>query len=326
MSESFSEMRSPGSQLRSTMERAVAGVGLPRNVRVLGVPLDLGAARRGVDMGPSALRIAELTRVLEELGHRVRDDGNVTVPQRETLRVGGELGAITAICRAIATHTLAAIRADEFPLVLGGDHSLAAGSVAGAATALGERGQRLGVIWLDAHGDLNTPATSASGNVHGMPAAHLLGDGDPELSTIATPSPALLPEHLVYVGLRDLDPPERALIHRRGITAFTMRDIDERGLTAIMRDAIAHASDGTGGIYLSCDADWVDPSEAPGVGTPVAGGATYREAHLAMEMLADSGMLVGMDFVEINPVLDRVNESARLGVGLIASALGKRTL
>lgn len=312
---------------RNTEERAVAGVGLPRHVRLIGVPLDLGAARRGVDMGPSALRIAGLASALERLGHTVVDEGNISVPQRETLGGdGSELAKITEICRVLADRTSAAIRNGEFPLVLGGDHSLAAGSVAGAARALADGGARLGVIWLDAHGDLNTPETSTSGNVHGMPAAHLLGEGDEAMRSIAGSAPALLPEHLVYVGLRDLDPPERAFIHRRGITAFTMRDIDERGLTAVMRDAVARASAGTGGVYLSCDADWVDPSEAPGVGTPVPGGATFREAHLAMEMLADTGLLVGMDFVEINPVLDRVNRSARLGVQLIASALGKRTL
>ena len=313
--------------VRNAEGRAVAGVGLPRHVRLIGVPLDLGAARRGVDMGPSALRIAQLSKTLERLGHTVSDDGNLAVPQRETLGgSGGELAKITEVCRVLAEHTALAIRRGEFPLVLGGDHSLAAGSVAGAATALAERGARLGVIWLDAHGDLNTPATSTSGNVHGMPAAHLLGDGDAAMSSIAVPAPALRAEHLVYVGLRDLDPPERASIHRHDITAFTMRDIDERGLTAVMRDAIERAGTGTGGVYLSCDADWVDPTEAPGVGTPVPGGATFREAHLAMEMLADSGLLVGMDFVEINPVLDRMNRSARLGVQLIASALGKRTL
>ncbi|HYW33453.1 MAG TPA: arginase [Gemmatimonas sp.] len=325
---SIPPMQSPSASLPldSTQERAVAGVGLPKRVRLIGVPLDLGAARRGVDMGPSALRIAELASTLERLGHIVSDDGNLAVPQRETLTAGGELGAITEICRELANRTAAAIRAGEFPIVLGGDHSLAAGSVAGAASAMADGGERLGVIWLDAHSDLNTPATTVSGNVHGMPAAHLLGEGHVALASIASRPPAVLPEHLVYIGLRDLDPPERALIHRRAIKAYTMRDIDERGLTAIMREAITVASAGTGGLYLSCDADWVDPSEAPGVGTPVPGGATFREAHLAMEMLADSGRLIGMDFVEINPVLDRMNSSARLGVQLIASALGKRTL
>jgi len=303
-----------------------------RHIRLIGVPLDLGASRRGVDMGPSALRIAQLAARLVALGHEVRDDGNVAVPQRETLRAAGdrlagaELVAITAVCADLAARTHAAVAAGEFPLVLGGDHSLAAGSVAGVATALARKGERLGVLWLDAHGDLNTPATSATGNVHGMPAAHLLGLGDPALAALATPSPALRPEHLVYVGLRDLDPPERTHIRDLGIRAFTMRDIDERGLPAVMQDAIAHASRGTAGLYLSCDADWVDPSEAPGVGTRVPGGATFREAHLAMEMLADTGRLIGMDLVEINPVRDRENRTAELAVALIASALGERTL
>jgi arginase len=303
---------------------------LPRTIRLIGVPLDLGASRRGVDMGPSALRIARLTHTLAELGCTVHDMGNVVVPQRETLghhrKWADELDAITAVCRDLAARTADAIRSGEFPLVLGGDHSLGAGSVAGVATAFAERGERLGLIWLDAHSDFNTPETSLTGNVHGMPVAHLLGHGDKAMSTLAKPSPAIRAEHMVFVGLRDVDAAERKAIHEQGILAFTMRDIDERGLTAVMRDAIARASSGTGGIYVSCDADWVDPREAPGVGTPVRGGATYREAHLAMEMLSDSGKVVGMDVVEINPVLDRMNRSAQLMVELIASALGKRTL
>jgi arginase len=280
-------------------------------------------------MGPSALRIANLTQSLEKLGFDVDDTGNLPVPQRESVRRPGgdtELRAIAAVCRELATHTAAAIREGVFPLVLGGDHSLSAGSIAGVATALAERGEQLGVIWLDAHGDINTPESSLSGNVHGMPVAHLLGLGDPDMSSIATPHPALRPEHLVYVGLRDVDAAESKLIRELGIHAYTMRDVDERGLTTVLREAIACVGAATGGIYLSCDADWIDPSEAPGVGTPVPGGATYREAHLAMELLADTGRLVGMDLVEINPVLDRANRTAELAVELIASALGKRTL
>ncbi len=303
---------------------------VPRIIRLIGVPLDLGASRRGVDMGPSAVRIAGLTNMLLELGCTVHDMGNVPVPQRETLPEhtgpGFEMKAITAVCRALAANTADAIRAGEFPLVLGGDHSLGAGSVAGVATAYAERGERIGLIWLDAHSDLNTPGTSKTGNVHGMPVAHLLGLGDRDMASLATPAPAILPEHLVYVGLRDVDPAEQTAISELGILAFTMRDIDERGLVTVMREAIARASNGTSGIYVSCDADWVDPSEAPGVGTPVKGGATYREAHLAMEMLSDSAKMIGMDVVEINPVMDRVNRSAELMVGLVASALGKRTL
>lgn len=300
-----------------------------RSVRLIGVPLDLGASRRGVDMGPSALRIANLTAALEKLGCTVEDMGNLPVPQRESVRRPGgdtELEAITEVCRELANRTADVIRAGEFPVVLGGDHSLSAGSVAGAATALAERGQRLGVIWLDAHGDINTPESSLSGNVHGMPVAHLLGHGDPAMASIAKPSPAIRPEDIVYVGLRDVDLAERDLIRSLGIRAYTMRDVDERGLTTVLHEAIERAGTDTGGIYLSCDADWIDPSEAPGVGTPVPGGATYREAHLAMELLADTGRLVGMDLVEINPVLDRVNRTAELAVELILSALGKRTL
>lgn len=303
---------------------------VPRVIRLIGVPLDLGASRRGVDMGPSALRIAGLGSMLLELGCTVHDVGNVPVPQRETLSADSGpahgIRAITEVCRNLAERTADAIRAGEFPLVLGGDHSLGAGSVAGVATAYAERGERIGLIWLDAHADLNTPASSHTGNVHGMPVAHLLGDGDAEMAGIATPGPAVRPENLVYVGLRDVDAAEVATIKARGIRAFTMRDIDERGLVVVMREAIALASSGTAGIYVSCDADWVDPFEAPGVGTPVKGGATYREAHLAMEMLSDSARMIGMDVVEINPVLDRVNRSAELMVGLVASALGKRTL
>lgn len=301
----------------------------PRNVRIIGVPLDLGASRRGVDMGPSALRIAGLTRALSALGCTVHDVGNVPVPQRETLghQPGArEIEAITAVCRDLAVRTADAIRDGEFPLVLGGDHSLGAGSIAGASTAFDERGARIGVIWLDAHGDFNTPETSLTGNVHGMPVAHLLGLGDAAMASLANPSPALRAEHLAFVGLRDVDAAERKAIHDHGVLAFTMRDIDERGLPAVMREAIARASNGTAGIYVSCDADWVDPREAPGVGTPVQGGATYREAHLAMEMLCDSGQMIGMDVVEVNPVLDERNRSAELMVELIASALGKRTL
>jgi len=299
-----------------------------RSVRVIGVPLDLGQSRRGVDMGPSALRIARLVERLRAIGYAVEDDGNLTVSQREQLGRSGEdaLSAIATLSCELALATAAAVRAGATPLVLGGDHSLAIGSVAGVATALAERGETLGVIWLDAHGDINTPETSASGNVHGMPVAHLLGLGDPRLSEIARPSPAVRPEQLVMVGLRDLDAPERMHIGRLGITAFTMRDIDERGLKHVMREAIAIAGRGTGGIHLSCDPDWIDPTEAPGVGTPVRGGATYREAHLALEMIADSGRLVAMDFVEINPVLDERNRTATLAVDLIVSAFGARIL
>jgi arginase len=299
-----------------------------KKVRIIGVPLDLGASRRGVDMGPSALRIARLAERMRELGFDVEDRGNVVVGQREQLAGIGQdaYTAIADVCRALAVSTAEAVRDGVSPLVLGGDHSLAMGSVAGVATALAERNERLGVIWLDAHGDINTPESSESGNIHGMPLAHLLGQGDERLARIAKPYPAIREENLVMVGLRDLDQAERITIGKLGIAAYTMRDIDQRGLATIMAEAITVASKGTGGIHVSCDPDWIDPIEAPGVGTPVRGGATFREAHLALEMVADSGMMVSMDLVEINPVLDDRNRTASLAVDLIVSAYGKRIL
>jgi len=297
-------------------------------VRIIGVPMDLGASRRGVDMGPSAMRLSQLPSLLHALGYVIDDLGNVAVPDFVTVGSAPveRIGAIATVCTELAKLTADAVRYGVRPLVLGGDHSLAAGSIAGTATALAERGERVGVIWLDAHADINTPESSLSGNVHGMPVAHLLGLGDERLSRIAAPSPAVLPEHLVYVGLRDVDKAEAALIKSLGIRAFTMRDIDERGLRAVMSEAVAIATRGTGGIHLSCDADWVDPREAPGVGTPVRGGATLREAHLAMEIIYDTGALVAMDLVEINPILDRENHTAELAAELIASAFGRRIL
>src|SRR5215469_14590707 len=279
-------------------------------------------------MGPSALRIARLAERMQSLGFDVEDRGNVVVGQREQLGVDGQdaYTAIAEVCRALAVSTAEAVRDGVSPLVLGGDHSLAMGSVAGVATALAERGERLGVIWLDAHGDINTPETSESGNIHGMPLAHLLGQGDERLSRIASPYPAIREENLVMVGLRDLDPPERIMIAKLGIAAYTMRDIDQRGLATVMAEAITIAGRGTGGIHVSCDPDWIDPIEAPGVGTPVRGGATFREAHLALEMIADSGKLVSMDMVEINPVLDDRNQTATLAVDLVVSAFGARIL
>jgi arginase len=252
------------------------------------------------------------------------------VPERESIpgisSARDLLPTIAEVCRKLAAEAARAVREGYAPLVLGGDHSLGAGSVAGVATAMAERRERLGLLWLDAHGDLNTPVSSLTGNVHGMPVAHLLGHGDPLLAQIAKPAPAVRPENVVLVGVRDLDPAEREHVRQFGVAAFTMRDIDERGLLTVMREAIAIASEGTGGIHVSCDVDWVDPSEAPGVGTQVRGGATYREAHLAMEMVADSKRMVSMDIVETNPVLDRHNQTADLAVGLVTSAFGMSIL
>jgi arginase len=297
-------------------------------VSLIGVPMDLGASRRGVDMGPSAMRLSKLLPMLTTLGYTIEDQGNVTVPDFSSVAQlpSDRIGAIATVCQELASLTASAVRERVRPLVLGGDHSLAAGSVAGSATALAERGERLGLIWLDAHADINTPESSVSGNVHGMPVAHLLGLGDARLSQLSSKVPAVLPENLVYVGLRDVDMAERAMIKTLGIRAFTMRDIDERGLRAVMDEAVAIATRGTGGIHVSCDADWVDPREAPGVGTPVRGGATLREAHLAMEIIYDTGALVAMDLVEINPILDRGNQTAELAAELIASAFGRRIL
>ncbi len=297
---------------------------------MIGVPLDLGASRRGVDMGPSTLRIAQLAARLEALGHTVEDVGNLRIPDRASLpEIASPLGflpTIVDVCRDLAAATAQAIREGHAPLVLGGDHSLGAGSVAGVATAFAEQGKRLGLLWLDAHGDLNTPTSTLSGNVHGMPVAHLLGYGDSAMAKIACPAPAVRPENVALVGIRDLDPAERDHARDFGIRVFTMREIDERGLKSVMEDALAITSNGTDGIHLSLDADWIDPDEAPGVGTPVRGGATYREAHLAMEMLADTARMASMDMVEINPVLDHYNRTAELAVGLVGSAFGLKIL
>jgi arginase len=299
-------------------------------IRTIGVPLDLGASRRGVDMGPSALRIAQLCERLRDLGHEVDDVGNLEVARREDLTARGKnrsyLAAIVDVCRELAAETEAAVVEGYVPLALGGDHSLAAGSVAGVASALHDRGERIGLIWLDAHADLHTPNSSETGNIHGMPLAHLLGHGDAELSSISRAKPAVLAKNVALVGIRDLDPSEKQHVKDYGIRAFTMREIDERGLKAVMSDALGIALDGTAGLHVSCDLDWLDPYEAPGVGTPVPGGATFREGHLAMELIADSGKLLGTDLVENNPTLDLRNTTAELSVDLVRSLFGRKIL
>lgn len=292
--------------------------------------MDFGASRRGVEMGPAALRIAEMAESLRAIGHTVTDVGDIPVPQRATIpaEVAGRgfLPLITAVCEELADETEDAIARGETPLVLGGDHSLVAGSFAGAARHFASRGEQVGCLYLDTHGDLHMPSTSLTGNVHGMPLAHLLGHGDERFRSIAGTAPALSSTHLALVGIRDLDQPERAAIRAWGITCFTMRDIDELGLHEVMRRAIAVATASTDRLWVSCDMDWVDPSDAPGVGTPVRGGATYREAQLAMEMVADTGRLVGLDIVETNPVLDERNRTAELAVQLAMSAFGHRII
>jgi arginase len=301
------------------------------NIRIIGVPMDLGTSRRGVDMGPFALRYADLRERLEKLGHSVEDSGNVTVSMREDAEHGAQrgaryLGAITDVCRDVAARTRAALEAGRTPLVLGGDHSLAAGSIAGAAAHLAASGKSLGVVWIDAHGDLNTPGSSQSGNVHGMPLAHLLGHGDHTLTGITGRTPSIKAEDTALVGVRDLDDAEREHIAEWKLAAYSMRVLDERGVRAVMSEVIERVTRTTGGIWVSFDLDVVDPSVAPGVGTAAPGGMTYREAHLAMELLADTGKIVGMDLVEANPVLDVRNQTAELGAQLALSAFGKRIL
>jgi arginase len=302
----------------------------PRHIRVIGVPLDMGASRRGVDMGPSAMRVAGLEARLEELGHLVTDSGNINVEIAETHTSGSEnaryLTEITETCTRTAEAVVKTLEEGMTPLVLGGDHSLAAGSVSGVAEFYRRQGQKIGVIWIDAHSDINTPETSPSGNVHGMPLAALLGLGPELLGNIFGYAPKISAENTVLVGVRDIDVTERDNIRKAGITVFTMRDIDERGMRAVMEEALRIAGHGTAGYHVSLDMDWIDPEDAPGVGTPVRGGATYREAHLAMEILADHNQMLSFEIVEVNPVIDEHNRTADLAVGLACSAFGKKIL
>jgi arginase len=302
----------------------------PRKIRVIGVPLDLGQSRRGVDMGPSAVRVAGLEARLEALGHVVEDGGNVAVAIPEQKKEGHPnakyLKEITATCTKHAELVLKTLEAGKVPLCLGGDHSMAAGTVAGVAEFYRRQNQRIGVIWIDAHTDINTPESSPSGNVHGMPLAAIMGLGPPELANIFNFSPKVQPENCVMVGVRDIDAIEKANVHRAGIEVLTMRDIDERGMRTVMEEALRMAGRGTAGYHVSLDMDWVDPEDAPGVGTPVRGGATYREAHLAMEIIADHGRMLSMEIVEVNPVIDEHNRTADLAVELAVSAFGKKIL
>jgi len=300
------------------------------HIAIIGAPLDLGAGRRGVDMGPSAMRVANINKRVASLGYEVEDLGNVPVDQPEGLPEGPRhakyLPQIAAACQRVAGIVERVAAEGKAPLVLGGDHSVAIGTVAGMSHYFRKKKKRLGLVWIDAHADMNTPKTSPSGNVHGMPLACCIGLGPEELTKIFDYSPKVLPRNVALVGLRDVDILERPHVKESGVRAFTMRDIDERGLRAVMVEAIRIASDGTAGLHLSLDMDYVDPQYAPGVGTPVRGGATYREAHLAMEMICDSGHMVSMEVVEVNPVIDEVNRTADLAVELVMSALGKKIL
>jgi arginase len=302
-----------------------------RRLRVIGVPLDMGASRRGVDMGPSAMRVAGLEARLEKLGLEVVDGGNIRVEIAETQALGNERARYLAEIAETCTHTAEAVvktlEDGMIPLVLGGDHSLAVGSISGMAEFYRRRGQKIGVIWIDAHSDINTPETSPSGNVHGMPLAALLGLGPEPLGNIFGFAPKIPAENTVLIGVRDIDAAERANIRRAGVNhVYTMRDIDERGMRAVMEEALRVAGQGTAGYHVSLDMDWIDPEDAPGVGTPVRGGATYREAHLAMEILADHDRLLSFEIVEVNPILDEHNRTADLAVELACSAFGKKIL
>lgn len=301
-----------------------------RPVHIIGVPLDLGGGRRGVDMGPSAFRIAGLGERVAALGYPVVDMGDLEVPIPETRQIGDPrkryIDEIAMVCRTLADTARASLGTGALPLVLGGDHSLAAGSVAASAAHLADRGEQLGLIWVDAHGDMNTPASSGSGNVHGMPLAALLGPEPAELSTLAGFSPKVDARHVVLIGVRNLDEQEKQRVRESRIHVFTMKDIDRSGIAVVIEQAIALAGDGTGGIHVSFDLDVCDPTIAPGVGTPVKGGLDYREAHMVMEVLADSGRVLALDMVEVNPTLDVRNSTADLGTELVLSALGMEIL
>ncbi len=297
---------------------------MTKTVRIIGCPLDLGASRRGTDMGPSAMRAAMLHTRIRDLGYVVEDAGNVHVPQMEEdlprsspkLKFKEE---ILHACAHVADKVAEAMNDGVTPLVLGGDHSVAIGTQAGLARHSKDRG----LIWFDAHADFNTPDTSPSGNIHGMPVSAALGIGHSDLADFDQPGPKLPKENVVLVGLRQVDPLEAKLLEEHGIAHYTMRDIDEKGMGKVMEEAIAIAGRGKDGIHVSFDLDGVDPQWAPGTGTTVEGGFTYREAHLALEMLADSGKVTSMEFVEVNPLLDHHNQTGKFAVGLISSLLGK---
>jgi arginase len=303
---------------------------MAQKIRILGVPMDLGQSRRGVDMGPSALRVAGLQARLKQLGYSVEDIGNISVKQPEEQHYGDKhakyLTEIAETCQGLAETVERTLSEEMMPLILGGDHSIAAGSVAGVSSFFRKQSKRIGLIWLDAHGDVNTPETSPSGNVHGMPLASVMGYGASELTELSGFKPKVEPQNIAMVGIRNLDAKERQLVKKSGVHVFTMRDIDERGMRDVMAEALRFASDDTNGIAVSLDMDFLDPTEAPGVGTPVRGGVTYREAHLALEMIADSRALASFELVEINPVVDLHNKTAILGVELALSGLGKKIL
>jgi arginase len=309
---------------RHSVQRRTGGTFM--HIRVIGVPMDLGADRRGVDIGASAIRYAGLNDQLHRLGYEVHDIGNIVVPQPESQPIDNSrlkyLEPIVKVAEELADTVTETLKANEFPLILGGDHSIALGSITGVTRLHKD----IGLLWIDAHADFNTEETTPSGNIHGMILAALAGLGDNRLTGIGGWAPKLDPQRIVLIGARDLDLGERELLHTHRVNVFTMSDIDQRGISNVIREAIAIASMASDGIHLSLDMDALDPVHAPGVGTPVRGGLSYREAHLAMELIAGTGRLVAMDVVEVNPILDRENATALLAVELVMSALGKKII
>ncbi|MDX1524118.1 MAG: arginase [Anaerolineae bacterium] len=296
---------------------------VPTTIRIIGVPMDLGQSRRGVDMGPGALRYAGLAQRLRRLGYTIEDHGNIDTPVRDTLPPEGGLAFLPAVeqaCQTIYQAGQKAVAAGCLPLFIGGDHSIAVGTIGGVS-----HDERIGVLWIDAHGDFNTPESSPSGNLHGMPLAALTGLGTPALVDLGRTGPKLKAADVILIGVRDLDQQERHLVKQSGIGVYTMREIDERGMATVANEALERLSH-LSRLHISLDMDSLDPSEAPGVGTPVSGGLTYREAHLLMEIIADCACVGSIDVVEINPILDHRNHTAKIAVELIASLLGQSIL
>ncbi len=299
-------------------------------ITVLGVPMDLGSGRRGVDMGPSAIRIAGLHQRLSELGHRVVDEGDIDIRNMEEIRVGDPraryLREITRASTILSARVGRIIARGNFPLILGGDHAIAIGTISGIAAHCRKTRKKLGLLWVDAHGDINTPATTPSGNIHGMPLAAMLGLGPRELTRIGGPPPKVDPAHVVLIGIRSLDEGEKLHLKQTGVQVFTMADVDRQGIHRVMKKALARVGAGTDYVHVSFDLDAVDPTVAPGVGTPVKGGLDYREAHQIMEAIADARMMTSLEIVETNPILDEKNASADFAVELVESAFGKKIL
>jgi arginase len=301
-----------------------------KTVRIVGVPMDLGASRRGTDMGPSALRIAGLGAELRRMGYVVAREEDIFVPSMETGTVE-DVNArfkpqILEVCTKLSTMVQGILGNGDFPLVVGGDHSIAMGTVAGVAAHYRNQEQSIGLIWFDAHGDMNIPGVSPSGNIHGMPLAHLLGRGDQALANISGFSPKVNPQNVALIGVRDIDAGERQIIRESGIHECSMREIDERGMAAVAREALDFVNDNTAGFHISFDVDGCDPSVIPGSGTLVPGGVNFREAHLLMEYCSDNGNLLSLEIVELNPFLDQGNVSAERTLALITSAMGKSIL